>query len=237
MKIFNSEAKISNRLTEHKKGYDVFLALYWCVLFPIFSVIVCTLDGQPAIYKSLSYVAYRENHMAIIYIYGSVFVIGFIATLYACLSMGQYSKSAKVIFLTLAGLSAIILTAGISVPWLEVEGELADRYEYLRHVHNGVSTTGFVLFFVTELLFFITTIARNRKQGLISFGLLAFVLVTAVFMITKANLKGVLESAYPISAIAQSYMFCMMGFTMTIQYYLMSMLPNEKFAEQSEHTC
>ncbi len=233
MKIFNANAQISPKLcTNNKRKFDILLVLYWCVLFPAFSAIVCSLDGQPAVYKSLSYVAYRENHLPLIYLYGMTFVLGFIATLWMGLNIGQYAKSMKIFLITMGILSAVILTAGISVPWLEVEGDEAQKYDYLRKVHNAVSTTGFVMFFVTELLYFITTIARNPKQGLFSMGIIAYVLITAIFMLLKANLKGVLNSAYPISAIGQSYMFCSIGFSMSIQYFMMGMLPNEKFATQ-----
>lgn len=235
MKIFNANAQISPRLSNHKRKFDILLVLYWCVLFPAFSAIVCCLDGQPAVYKSLSYVAYRENHMPIIYIYGMTFVLGFIATLWMGLNIGQYAKSMKIFLISMSILSAVILTAGISVPWLEVEGDEAQKYDYLRKVHNAVSTTGFVLFFVTEVLYFITTIARNPKQGLLSVGVLAYVLITAVFMLLKTNLKGVLESSYPISAIGQSYMFCSIGFSMTLQYFFMQGLPNEKFVTQNQN--
>lgn len=147
-----------------------------------------------------------------------------------CLDAGQYSKQLRILFLGLSLLSTAILTAGISVPWLEVEGELAEKYAHLRQIHNTVAMVGFIMFFVTEVLFFITTLYRNPKQGMISVGMLAYVLISSLFMIKDANLKGIIDRPYPISSIAQVYVFCSVGFTMTIQYFLMRLMPNNRIA-------
>lgn len=145
-----------------------------------------------------------------------------------CLDVGQYTKTMRVILIALGVLSSAILTAGLCVPWLEVEGEQAAYYDYLRQVHNNVSATGFIMFVVTEAALFATTIPRNSKQGMLSVGLFSFVLVTGLTMIFEVNLKGVIESAYPISSIAQSYVFGALGFAMLIQYFMMKHFPNEK---------
>ena len=142
-------------------------------------------------------------------------------------------KTIKYLFLGLSLISATILTAGMSVPWIEVEGELAEKYKRLREIHNNVATIGFIMFFVTEVLFFITTLLRNPKQGMISVGMLAYVLMTSVIMLKLANLKGIVEHPYPISSIAQIHVFCSIGFTLTIQYFLMRLMPNTRI-EMSE---
>lgn len=49
-------------------------------------------------------------------------------------------------------------------------------------------------------------------------------------MIKDANLKGIIDRPYPISSIAQVYVFCSVGFTMTIQYFLMRLMPNNRIA-------
>lgn len=170
--------------------------------------------------------------MGIILFYGFLFLAGFILAMKMCIDAGQYSKQSKILFLGLSFISATILTAGMSVPWLEVEGELAEKYDHLRQIHNTVSTVGFVMFFVTEVMFFLTTLYRNPRQGMISLGMLFYVLISSLFMIQSANLKGIIERPYPISSIAQIHVFCSIGFTMTIQYFLMRTMPNTRIPIQ-----
>lgn len=231
-KLFDEKPTISARLEKNRSKFETSLVAFWCALFPSFSGMVSTLDGQPSVYKSLSYVAYRESHMGLIIFYGMLFVIGYMLTLFMCLDIGQYSKTVRILLLGLGILSSVILTAGLCVPWLEVDGEQSAYYDYLRQVHNNVSATGFIMFVVTEAVLFATTIFRNSKQGMLSMGLFSFVLVTGLTMIMQVNLKQVLESAYPISAIAQSYVFGALGFAMLIEYFMMKHFPNEKLTAQ-----
>lgn len=232
-RLFDEKPVISNRLEKNKSKVETTLVAFWGALFPSLSGFVSTLDGQRSVYKSLSYMAYRENHMGLIIFYGMLFVIGYMMTLVMCLDMGQYTKTMRVLFIGMGILSSVILTAGLSVPWLEVEGEEAAKFDYLRKVHNDVSAIGFIMFVITEALLFVTTIPRNGKQGMLSVGMFSFVLITGLYMIFEVNLKGIIESAYPISSIAQSYVFCSVGFAMLIQYFMMKHFPNEKFQPQT----
>lgn len=230
MKVFKNNASLPKYLKEHSRLMELVLIAFWCVVFPVISAFCCTLGEQRPIYKSLSFIAYREDNMPAILFYGFLFVAGFILAMKMCLDAGQYSKQLRILFLGLSLLSMAILTAGISVPWLEVEGELAEKYDHLRQIHNTVAMVGFIMFFVTEVLFFLTTLYRNPKQGMISVGMLAYVLISSLFMIKDANLKGIIDRPYPISSIAQVYVFCSVGFTMTIQYFLMRLMPNNRIA-------
>lgn len=232
MKAFKDNATLPKYLDKHQKAYEAILIAFWCAIFPMISAICCLLCGQRPVFKSVSYVAYRENHMGLILFYGFLFLAGFILAMKMCLDAGQYSKQSKILFLGLSFISATILTAGMSVPWLEVEGELAEKYDHLRQIHNMVSTVGFVMFFVTEVLFFLTTLYRNPRQGMISLGMLVYVLISSLFMIQSANLKGIIERPYPVSSIAQIHVFCSIGFTMTIQYFLMRTMPNTRIPIQ-----
>lgn len=231
-KLFEEKPVISNRLEKNRSKAETSLVAFWTALFPSLSGMVSTLDGQHPVYKSLSYVAYRESHMGLIIFYGMLFVVGYMLTLIMCLDVGQYTKTMRVILIALGVLSSVILTAGLCVPWLEVEGDQATYYDYLRQVHNNVSAAGFVMFVVTEAVLFVTTIPRNSKQGMLSMGIFSFLLITGLTMILEVNLKGVIESAYPISSIAQSYVFGMLGFAMLIQYFMMKHFPNEKLSAQ-----
>ena len=141
----------------------------------------------------------------------------------------------KIFFLCFAGISCVILTAGISVPWLDGEGDTVEKFAKLRKIHNIVSTIGFVMFFVVELCLFLTTAFRNGRQFLISAGMISFVLITSVILIEEANLVGYnTELHCPVTAIAQIYVFCVIELTMTIQYFLMRIIPNKKFELEKE---
>ena len=162
MKAFNHNASKPKYLDKHQKAFEVILIAFWCVIFPAISAICCSLNGQKPIFKSLSYIAYREKHMGLVLFYGFLFVAGFILSMKMCLDAGQYSKQLKYLFLGLSLISATILTAGMSVPWIEVEGELAEKYKRLREIHNNVATIGFIMFFCPIIIY------KLSKKAIIS---------------------------------------------------------------------
>lgn len=233
LKLYDNRPLFSRRQDNSKRRCETALVAFWGALFPSLSAFVSTLSGQRSVYKSLSYVAYRESNMGLIVFYGLLFVLGYLMTLVMALDVGQYTKTVRFILIGLSLISSVILTAGLCVPWLEVEGEFAAKFDYLRQVHNIVSAVGFIMFVMTEAVFFATTIPRNGKQGMLSVALFSYVLITGLFMIKEVNLKGVIDSAYPISAVAQSYVFCSVGFSMLVQYFMMTLFPNEKFQTQT----
>lgn len=233
--IFRQDSLIPKYLEKNQKAFEIVLVVFQCVIFPIISIVISCVGEQRPVAKSLSYIAYRENHMGLIYFYGLLFVAGFFLALKMCLDAGQYSKQMKIFFLCFAGISCIILTAGISVPWLDGEGDTVEKFAKLRKIHNIVSTIGFVMFFVVELCLFLTTAFRNGRQFLISAGMISFVLITSVILIEEANLVGYnTELHCPVTAIAQIYVFCVIELTMTIQYFLMRIMPNKKFELEKE---
>ncbi len=228
MSAFDKNIAIPQR---RLRAVETSLIAFWCVIFPVFSAIACLHGNQRPVYKSLSFIAYRENHMALVLVYGFMFVAGFIWTMKLCLDQGQYSNNMQYLFLGLSLICALILTIGISVPWIDVEGAERDKFARLQDIHNIVSTIGFVMFFIVELVFFVTTFSRNPKQGLISVGMLAYVLITSIFLLKESNLKNYASTPCHTTSIAQIHVFCSIGFTMTIQYFLMKYIKNVRIEE------
>lgn len=63
MKVFKNNASLPKYLKEHSRLMELVLIAFWCVVFPVISAFCCTLGEQRPIYKSLSFIAYREDNM------------------------------------------------------------------------------------------------------------------------------------------------------------------------------
>lgn len=225
LKIFDEKATILPFITKNKKLLDILLAIYCCLVMPIVSAIIATRGEERAIYKSLSYLAYTEGHMAIVYIWGLCFFVGYFFALTLILSFGKYSKIWKIILFSLAAISTIVMIVGISVPWLHVEGDLAPKYDRLRKIHNNVSMIGFILVFVTTFVLFVTTFFRNINQGIFSICSIGYLLVTALVSMFESN---IVPGPCKISSIAQIYIFSSILFLMFIQYIFMNTIQYNK---------
>ncbi len=60
-------------------------------------------------------------------------------------------------------------------------------------------------------------------------------LISSVFLIKEANLVGYETKVHcPVSAIAQIYLFCAIEFSMTVQYFLMRIMPNKRIPVEEE---
>ncbi len=145
--MFRKESYLPKYLEKNQKGFEIFLVVFQCIIFPIVSTLITFAGEQRLVSKSLSYIAYRENHMGLIYFYGLLFAIGFFLSLIMCLDAGQYSKQMKITFITITAISCVVLGIGISVPWVDGEGDTVEKFAKLRRIHNAVSTAGFILFF------------------------------------------------------------------------------------------
>ena len=189
---------------------------------PALSAIVATRGEDRAIYKSLSYLAYTEGHMALIYLWGLCFFIGYFFALTLILYLGGYTKKWKMVFYSLATISTLVIVTGLSVPWLHVEGELAPKYDRLRVIHNNLATLGFILVVVTTILLFLSTLFRNLRQGMISLGIVGYLFITSFVAIKEAN---IVPGPCPVSAIAQIYIFSTILFVMFLQYVFMKAMP------------
>lgn len=92
-KIFDSTNAIPISISKHQKLYEILLMIYSCIVMPALSAIVATRGEDRAIYKSLSYLAYTEGHMAIIYLWGLCFFVGYFFALTLFLYSGGFTKN------------------------------------------------------------------------------------------------------------------------------------------------
>lgn len=233
LKIFDSENRLPFSISKHQKLYEIMLMIYSCIIMPALSAIVATRGEDRAIYKSLSYLAYTEGHMALIYLWGLCFFIGYFFALTLILYSGGYTKKWKIVFYSLAAISTVVLVTGLSVPWLHVEGELAPKYDRLRVIHNNLSTLGFILVVVTTILLFLSTIFRNLRQGMISLSVAGYLFITSFVAIIEAN---IVPGPCPVSAIAQIYIFSTILFVMFLQYVFMKAMPINATKTVVEHS-
>ncbi|MGN0797197.1 MAG: hypothetical protein ACI4M5_03240 [Christensenellales bacterium] len=225
LKIFDSTNDMPISISKHQKLYEIILMIYSCIIMPAISAIVATRGEDRAIYKSLSYLAYTEGHMALIYLWGLSFFVGYFFALTLILYSGGFTKRWKIVFYSLAAISTIVIVTGLSVPWLHVEGELAPKYDRLRQIHNNLSTLGFIMVVVTTILLFLSTLFRNLRQGLISLGVMGYLFITSFVAIKEAN---IVPGPCPVSAIAQIYIFSIILFVMFLQYVFMRTIPIKK---------
>lgn len=235
LNIFDLNNELPLSISKHQKLYEIMLMIYSCIIMPALSAIVATRGEDRAIYKSLSYLAYTEGHMALIYLWGLCFFVGYFFALTLILYLGGYTKKWKMVFYSLAAISTVVLVTGLSVPWLHVEGELAPKYDRLRVIHNNLSTLGFVLVVVTTILLFLSTLFRNLRQGMISLGVAGYLFITSFVAIKEAN---IVPGPCPVSAIAQIYIFSTILFVMFLQYVFMKAMPinvTNAISEQSKN--
>ena len=222
LNLFDLNNELPLSISKHQKLYEIMLMIYSCIIMPALSAIVATRGEDRAIYKSLSYLAYTEGHMALIYLWGLCFFVGYFFALTLILYSGGYTKKWKIVFYSLAAISTVVLVTGLSVPWLHVEGELAPKYDRLRVIHNNLSTLGFILVVVTTILLFLSTLFRNLSQGMISLGVAGYLFITSFVAIKEAN---IVPGPCPVSAIAQIYIFSTILFVMFLQYVFMKAMP------------
>lgn len=235
LNLFDSNNELPLSISKHQKLYEIMLMIYSCIIMPALSAIVATRGEDRAIYKSLSYLAYTEGHMALIYLWGLCFFIGYFFALTLILYSGGYTKKWKIVFYSLAAISTVVIVTGLSVPWLHVEGELAPKYDRLRVIHNNLSTLGFILVVVTTILLFLSTLFRNLSQGMISLGVAGYLFITSFVAIKEAN---IVPGPCPVSAIAQIYIFSTILFVMFLQYVFMKAMPinvTNAISEQSKN--
>lgn len=222
LRIFDPSNKMPQFILKHQNIYEIILALYCCIVVPTLCAVISTRGEDRAIYKSLSYLAYTEGHMAIVLILGLAFLIGYFFALTFVLFNGGFTKIWKILFYSLAIISSIVLIGGISVPWLHIEGEKAEYYNKLRQIHNNLATAGFVLLIVTTILLFLSTFFRNIKHGLFSLAAIGYFFVTAFYAMKEAN---IIPGPCKVSSVAQIYIFSALSFIMFLQYLFTRFIP------------
>lgn len=218
MKIFDSDIQIPTYLKRHQKAHEIALIINVFVIVPIISIVIATRGDVRAVNKSLSWLAYREDYLALVYIWGLINMTAFFYALRLVVDVGCYSKKCRGLLFALAITSCVILTVGVSVPYLEGEGEEVYKYFVMRKIHNSLSTLGLVLFFITVVCVLLSTYFRNKRQFALSMGMLCFILISSICAITQAN---AVPGPCFVSSIAQIYMFSLFCIALAIEYFLM----------------
>lgn len=232
MKVFDNDKLLPAYL--NKKIYEIILLVAVFIIVPAISIVIATRGEMRAVNKSLSWLAYRENGLAIVILWGIMNIAVFFYALRLTLDAGKYSKNARIFFFALAIASSIILTIGIFIPYLDGEGDEVHKYDVLRKVHNTLSTIGLVLFFVTTIMVLCSTYLRNKRQFALSVGLLLFILISSIGAITQAN---IVPGRCFVSSLAQIYMFNMFSIALTLEYYMMremDVIPTSSRTEQPQ---
>lgn len=230
MKIFDDKRQTPKYLDKHGTFAEIVLIALVFVIVPIISVVIATRGDMRAVEKSLSWLGYREDYLALVYFWGLLNIVAFVYALKMLVDAGKYTSSARRIIYALTAISCLILLIGVSVPYLDGTGDEVAKFNLMRKIHNAFSTVGLVMFFVVVIGISISTLARNKRQFAISMGMLAFVLITSILLITQANVVG---SRCQVTAIAQVYMFSAFEVVLGIEYFLMREMTNERIENTS----
>lgn len=218
MKVFDNTIQIPTYLKKHQKAHEISLILSVFVLVPILSVVIATRGDMRAVNKSLSWLAYRENNLALVYFWGIANITAFFYALRLTVDAGCYTKRWRKFLFSLAIISCVILTIGISVPYLDGERDEVYKYFVMRKIHNTMSTIGLVMFFITLIAVLLSTYFRNKRQFALSMGMLGFIFISSITAITQAN---VVPGPCFVSSVAQIYMFSVFSVALAIEYFLM----------------
>ena len=214
--IFGEPIEIKNR-----KAKEIALILFTFIVVPIVSVLIICSGKQSALYNSLSRLAWPEGLLWLVYIWGIFNMGNFFFAMKMALDDGGYTKKWHKLFFALFGVSAFLLTAGVSIPAYVDRGPV---YEAMRTAHTAISTVGFFGFYFIEIFLILTTVKRNNKQFLIGMALVGFTLILGVFSLTSIFDPS---SYCVVSAPAQMILFMLYNIGVTYLYTSMSFFKNE----------
>jgi len=199
------------------------IVLFVCafVIVPIFSILVISSGEQTALYNSLSRLAWPENLLWLVLLWGAVeFACFFYATKMA-VDVAGYTKKWKMLFYGVTALSCILLIIGISIP---AYNDPDPNVQMLRSIHTGFCTVGIFGFLVTLIIMTITLFKRNLRQFYLSLGVLCFLVISGVFALVEISDPS---SYCHVSAPAQIYIFSMYNVAMTINYFTSTLTRKE----------
>ncbi len=228
MKIFDLNAPKPKYLITRKKTHNILVVLLSLVAAPILSAIMIAGSGINLVSTSISKIGWQNNLLPVVYLWGLYNFALFGYLLKVALDEGQYSKRCKGLFYFLTAASCIILLIGISIPFITDD---VPKHMLMRKVHNVFATLGFIMFVAVIISLSTTACFRNKTQAMISGGLLAFFIISGVFAILCVNTP---QKATFITAAVQMYIFSMLHILLACQYFLNTLLPNEKQSEAKE---
>lgn len=235
IKIFEAEDTLEDVETTEKKQaanrtmlMEVALLLTTFVLVPIISIVIVTSGEQRAIYNSISRLAWPEGKLALVFLWGIINMGNYAFALKLALDAGGYTKKWKRMFAVMTALCALFISVGICFPaYPEQEPKLI----MLRTVHSALCIIGLAGFFITIIVLTATLYKRNKRQFALSLSMLLFIFIGGIFSILEVNDS---TSYCLTSSVAQIFMFGMFNAMLTIEYFLMTVFPNEALEESDK---
>ena len=214
---------------KNQKVKELVLIIYSFIIVPIVSIIVISSGKESALYNSLSRIAWPENLLWLVLLWGAIEFGCFYFALNMTLERAQYVKKWQYVFYIMTTISCVLLIVGISIPAYNEP----DLYvQMLRSIHTGFATVGIAGFLFVLITITITLFKRNLRQFYISLGMVCFIIISGVFALVEVSDP----SRYcHVSAPAQIYIFSMYNIAMTLNYFTMSIpdihrekAPNQK---------
>lgn len=206
---------------KNQKTKEIILFACSFVIVPIVSILVICSGKESALYNSLSRIAWPENLLWLVLLWGAIDFGCFFFATKMTVDSAEYTKKWKNIFYAMTAVSCVLLIVGISIP---AYNEPDSYIQMLRSVHTGFATVGMVGFLFVLITMTITLYKRNIRQFYLSLGLLCFLIISGVFALVKVSDPS---SYCHVSAPAQIYIFSMYNIAMTINYFTMTLLKRE----------
>ncbi len=207
---------------ENQKIKELALLLYSFVLVPIISILVISSGEASALYNSLSRIAWPENLLWLVLLWGAIDFGCFFFALKMTLDSAQYSKKWQILFYAMTIASCVLLIVGISIP---AYNEPDPYVQMLRSIHTGFATVGIAGFLFVLIGMVITLYKRNLRQFYLSLAMVCFLIVSGVFALVCVSDPS---SYCHVSAPAQIYIFSMYNIIMTINYFTMTLFKREE---------
>ena len=214
--MFTEQQTIKNQ-----KVKEIILFAYAFIVVPIFSAIVISSGKQTALYNSLSRLAWPENLLWLVLVWGAVdFACFFYATKMTVDAAG-YTKKWQAVFFSVTAVSCLLLIIGIAIP---AYNDPDPNVQMLRSIHTGFCAVGIFGFLVTLIIMTVTLYKRNLRQFYFSTAILCFLVISAIFALVKISDPS---SYCHVSAPAQIYIFSMYNVVMSINYFTSTLTQKE----------
>ena len=201
------------KVIKNQKVQELILFIYSFIVVPIISILVINSGEQSALYNSLSRLAWPENLLWLVLIWGLIDFTCFFYALKMTLDSACYTKKWQNLFYGLTIVSCLLLIIGISIP---AYNEPDPFVQTLRSIHTGFATVGIAGFLFVLIIMTITIYKRNERQFYLSLGIVCFIIISGVFALVKVSDPS---SYCHVSAPAQIYIFSMYNIAMTINYF------------------
>ena len=224
-KIFEAPTPIA-----HSKMHEYICTAITFVALPIVNCLIICAGKQSALYNSISRLAWPEGLLWLVYIWGILNIACFAYATHLALFAGGYTKRWRKIILTLEIVAAFLMTAGVSIPSYPYE---EFKYLAMRTFHTAISSVGFFGFFIVLLVLSITMFKRNKRQAILSLAFNAFILIVGLFFLIKVTDP---TSYCHVSAPSQMLIFDLFCVQALVNYYGMTIMPNEVVEMEAETT-